>query len=58
MAPDWVKEIVLMCSWMKMSNPEEIDPGTPMAQVDPADLAAGPGPDAEMGGDHAYPHPN
>lgn len=46
-----------MCSWMTMSSPEEIDPGTPMAQVDPADLAAGPGPDAEMGGDHAYPHP-
>ena len=54
MAGALAEEIVSMCSWMTMSSPEEIDPGTPMAEVDPADL--GPGPDAEMGGDHAYPH--
>jgi hypothetical protein len=46
-----------MCSWMKMSSPEEADPGTPLAVVDPADLVGGPGPDCEIGGDHAYPHP-
>lgn len=45
-----------MCSWMTMSNPEEIDLGTPMADVAIEDLAAGPGPDCEMGGDNAYPH--
>jgi hypothetical protein len=39
-----------------MSSTEDVDPGTPLAQVDPADLAAGPGPDCEIGGDHAYPN--
>ena len=39
-----------------MSNPEEIDMGTPMADVSIADLAGGPGPDCVMGGDSAYPH--
>lgn len=46
-----------MCSWMTMSNPEEIDPGSPMADVATEHLVEGPGPDCEMGGDHAYPHP-
>lgn len=50
------RETGSMCSWMTMSNPEEIDPGTRMAEIDPADLAAGPGPDPEIGGDRAYPH--
>lgn len=45
-----------MCSWMTMSSPEEIDLGTPMADVSIEHLAGGPGPDAEIGGDHAYPH--
>lgn len=49
--------IVSMCSWMKMNSPEEIDLGTPMADISIADLEEGPGPDAEIGGDHAYPHP-
>ncbi len=39
-----------------MSNPEEIDLGSPMADVSIEDLAAGPGPDCEIGGDHAYPN--
>ena len=52
-----VREIVSMCSWMTMSNPEEIDLGTPMADISIEHLAEGPGPDAEIGGDHAYPHP-
>jgi hypothetical protein len=42
---------------MKMSSAEEIDLGTPMADITIEDLAEGPGPDAEIGGDHAYPHP-
>jgi len=40
-----------------MISPEEIDPGSPMADISISDLAEGPGPDCEMGGDHAYPHP-
>lgn len=46
-----------MCSWMTMTEPEEIDLGTPMADISIEDLAEGPGPDGEIGGDHAYPHP-
>lgn len=53
----WEMGIVSMCSWMKMNSPEEIDLGTPMADIAIEDLAEGPGPDAEIGGDHAYPHP-